>query len=221
MRPAHDLIRILHCGVMIADESVSPMPQLRNRRHECFAREIAAMAPFASAYASAGYSGDPQWFRYNASRLANKPEVKARIAELQDEFNQSAAIHASYIQQKLLPLIESNVQDFYIVDADGKERLRSISELPRLLAAAVTQIKFNESGGLAEIKLADKNAVATTLLRSVGGLVDRSELTGAGGGPLNFATVVDEAMALVMQRREARGTEEARQAQPNASEPNK
>ena len=196
------------------------MPQLRNRRHECFAREIAAMAPFASAYAAAGYSGDPQWFRYNASRLANKPDVKARIEELQVEFNRSAAIHSSYIQQKLLPLIEGNVQDFYTVDADGNERLRSISELPRALAAAVTQVKFNENGGLAEIKLADKNAVATTLLRSVGGLVDRSELSGAGGGAISFDAIVAESMALVLQRREARKAVEARQAEVNA-EPSK
>jgi hypothetical protein len=67
----------------------------------------------------------------------------------------------------------------------------------------VTQVKFNENGGLAEIKLADKNAVATTLLRSVGGLVDRSELSGAGGGTISFDAIVAESMALVLQRREA------------------
>jgi hypothetical protein len=32
------------------------------------------------------------------------------------------------------------VQDFYTVDADGKERLRSISELPRALAASAVKV---------------------------------------------------------------------------------
>lgn len=174
------------------------MPQLRNRRHECFAREIAAMAPFASAYAAAGYGGDPRWFRFNASRLANKPDVKARIEELQAEFNASAAIHASYIQQKLLPLIESNVQDLYTVGADGQAKLRPISELPRLLAAAITSVKFNETGGVAEIKLTDKVAVATALLRSVGGLLDRAEHTGQNGGPMRvtLADLIGESMTI-------------------------
>jgi hypothetical protein len=174
------------------------MPQLRNRRHECFAREIAALTPLASAYAAAGYAGDPQWFRFNASRLVNKAEVKARIAELQAEFNQTAALHAQYIQQKLLPLIESNAADLYKIGEDGKERLRSITELPRSLAAAITKIKFDrDTGAVTEISLADKTGPGTALLRSVGGFVDKFEHTGQNGGPMRFtlADLVGESMA--------------------------
>jgi hypothetical protein len=56
------------------------------------------------------------------------------------------------------------------------------------LAAAISKIKHNpETGALVEVVLASKTEAGTVLLRSVGGFVDRRELTGSGGGPIEQA----------------------------------
>jgi hypothetical protein len=145
-----------------------------------FAIEVASMAPLASAYAAAGYR-EGAWAPYNASKLAKMPEVAARIAELQSEFAERAGIRAEYIQRKLLPLVESDPRGLFesVVDAAGvrTERLKSITQLPSGLAAAIQKIRLDsKTGQVTGIDLHDKNAVGGTLLRSVGGLIDRHEI---------------------------------------------
>src|SRR5437588_220448 len=89
------------------------MPRLSNRKHEAFAREVAAMTPLPRAYAAAGFAGNPKWHPYNASKLVHKPHVRARIDELCAQFAEMSGIHAEYIQRKLLPLIEANAADLF------------------------------------------------------------------------------------------------------------
>jgi hypothetical protein len=157
--------------------------RLRNSKQERFARGVAALAPLATAYAEAGFAGDPRWHPYNASRLANKPHVKTRIDELRLEFEQLSAIHVDYVRHQVLKLLQANLADFYEVDpndASGKRvRLRSINALPRHLSAAITKIKLDpETGTPTEIVLASKSESAALLLRSLpGGSVERHEVS--------------------------------------------
>lgn len=157
------------------------MARLRNRHHEAFAREIASLTPFATAYALAGYGGDPQWHKFNASKLAAKPHVRARIGELQAQFEEAGCIHAAYIQQKLLPLIEVNAKDLYEprFDEAGKpagHKLRAIADMPRDLAGAISKIKVDpETGAVTEISLHNKIEAGNILLRSVGGIVEKHQ----------------------------------------------
>jgi hypothetical protein len=67
------------------------MSALRNRKHEYFAREVAALTPYDRAYREAGFGGDPRWHRYNASKLANKPHIKARITHVPPRLRLRAA----------------------------------------------------------------------------------------------------------------------------------
>lgn len=60
-------------------ETVSP--QLKNRKHEIFARYVAGGETQANAYELAGYNPSSA----NASTLANRPEVAKRIAVLKKE----------------------------------------------------------------------------------------------------------------------------------------
>jgi hypothetical protein len=156
------------------------MPKLASRKRETFAIEVAAMTPLASAYVAAGYRDTP-WARYNASKLAHVPEVAKRIDELQAEFADRSGIRAEYIQRQLLPLVEANSRDLFepVCDAAGKitgDKLKSISELPRHLTAAISKIKCDpETGAVVEIALANKTEAGNVLLRSVGGIVERHE----------------------------------------------
>jgi hypothetical protein len=54
------------------------MPELPNKSHELFARARSLGARLQDAYEDAGFVAS----RAHASRLANQPEVAARIAEL-------------------------------------------------------------------------------------------------------------------------------------------
>lgn len=182
----------LICGTRIAGParenifylSVDVMGQrLRNTRHERFAREVAALTPYGTAYREAGFGGDPRWHPFNASKLANKPAVKARIEELRAEFEHMSAIHVDYVRHQLLRTIEADMRDLYESDPSDptgkRRRLRAISELPRHLTGAITKLKISpETGEPVEIVLGDKNAAAATLLRSLpGGSVERHELS--------------------------------------------
>lgn len=165
------------------------MPKLKSRKREMFAIEVAAMTPLATAYVLAGYADTP-WARYNASKLAHVPEVAARIDELQTQFSERSGIHAEYIQRKLLPLVEANPKDLYKTKDDGNgqqiDTLRSISEIPRDLAAAIQKIKVDpETGAITEITLYNKTEAGNVLLHSIGGLVDKLEHSGKDGAPIS------------------------------------
>lgn len=158
------------------------MPRLQNRKRERFAIEIASMTPLERAYIEAGYKAS-LWSKFNASKLANTPEVRARIDELREEFRERSGLHAEYIQRKLLPLVEANARDLF--DADGK--VKSLGELPRDLTAAIQRIKVHhETGRVVDVSLYSKNETANVLLRSIGALVDRHEHSGPGGDPIEF-----------------------------------
>jgi hypothetical protein len=57
------------------------MPELANRRHETFARLVAAGASGAEAARQVGYRG--RRHRQTAHELLQRPEVRARVEELQ------------------------------------------------------------------------------------------------------------------------------------------
>jgi hypothetical protein len=148
--------------------------RLRNSKHERFARAVAALTPLATAYREAGFSGDPTWHPFNASRLANTSKVKQRIEELRFEFEAMSAIHVDYVRHLLLRTVEADPRDLYERDPEDpngkRRRLRPIEKLPRHLASAISRVKIDpETGQPVEIILGDKNQAAATLLRSLPG----------------------------------------------------
>jgi hypothetical protein len=143
---------------------------LRNLRWERFAREYASGESLASAYARAGFGGDDRWHRFNASRLSNKPPVRQRIDELMEQFAEASALKVEYLQAQLLPALRTNTQDLF---EPGTDKLKSIADLPREVAAAIKAVKFDKkTGEVVEITLTDKVAAAGVLLRSVGAIKD-------------------------------------------------
>jgi phage terminase small subunit len=142
---------------------------LTNRKHEIFAREIAAGEGLEASYLAAGYKPGRS-ARFNASRLRNRPDVRKRIEELLEQFNEQSALKLEYLQRQLLPVLQSNPQDLF---ERGTTRLKTIAALPREVAAAIKSVKFDkQTGALVEITLADKIAAANVLLRSIGAIRD-------------------------------------------------
>jgi phage terminase small subunit len=167
------------------------MPQLKNRKHEIFALELASGAPLLSAFLAAGYK-DSYSARYNASRLRNNDRVKERVNELLQEHADRTAIKVEWVQNKIAPFLEVDAVELYEPSGDldnpSKLELKPLSALPERLRKAITRIRLDpESGRPVEIFLVDKLAAANTLLRSLpGGSVQRLEHTGRDGGPVEI-----------------------------------
>lgn len=132
------------------------------------------MTPVDRAYILAGYR-DTQWARPNGSRLAHEPSVAKRIEELRDEFKASAGLSVEYLQRLLLPTAEANMLDFFEFK-DGRPVLKKLEDLKREQGAAVAAVKVGNDGTIA-VKLHNKNEAVNALLRSIGGVVDRLEIT--------------------------------------------
>ena len=148
------------------------MGPLRNRQHEKFCLEMASLRTQADAYAAAGYAPDAA----NAAKLGRRPEVKARIRELQDEAVAFSNVRRERIVVELDRIGSANILDFYeTVKVRGKsvERLRPISAWPRNLAAVVQSVEVNPATGeVLRIKFHDKLGALTTLLKYLGGLTE-------------------------------------------------
>jgi hypothetical protein len=153
--------------------------RLKNRRHEIFAVEVASCAPYDLAYVRAGYPDTP-WSGANGRRLAQRPEVVARIAELQAEHKERSAVYVEYLQAKLAPIIEVRATDLFEKQADlfeSRERLKPLSKLPPSVSAAIERVKVDpETGRVTDIVLHNKLEAVSLLLRSIGGLTDRHEI---------------------------------------------
>jgi hypothetical protein len=146
-------------------DNIAMSGPLANLKWERFAREYASGESLAAAYVRAGYC-DSHNARFNGSRLSNKAPVRERINELLEQFAEASAVKVEYLQHQLLPTLRTNPQDLFEA---GTDKLKSITALPREVAAAIKSIKFDKlTGNIVEVTLADKIAAAGVLLRSVG-----------------------------------------------------
>lgn len=150
------------------------MPALKDPQYEKFASELAELKAPIEAYKLAGYAPH----RGNATRLARRPEVQARVTELLEEAAEYADIRRVRVLVEIDRVGRANLADFFerVVtghDEKGREqtevRLRDITTLPRYLSAAISSIEFDEEGR-PKLKLHDKNQANFTLLKHLGGL---------------------------------------------------
>src|SRR4051794_13186792 len=117
------------------------MSALKDPQHEKFALELAELKAPVDAYKAAGYVPD----RGNANRLARKPHIQTRVAELLNEAAEYANIRRVRVLVEIDRVGRANLADFYEKvslgkDAAGTEkfevRLKDITAMPRHLTAA-------------------------------------------------------------------------------------
>ena len=148
------------------------MPALENVNHEAFCLEIAEGKTLLEAHKAAGYAPDAG----NAKRLAKRPEVRARIAELRQEAAEFANVRRVRVVLEVDRVGRANIRDFYEPELDEqgaptkRMKLKSILDLPRELSAAIAEVEFAENGQPVKLKLHDKNQANFTLLKYLGGL---------------------------------------------------
>lgn len=83
------------------------MPVLKNPRHERFAQGICKGKSQHEAYLYAGYTntGDQKDARSNGAHLAKKPEIAARIAEIQERQAKRVGITVDAILEELQDML--------------------------------------------------------------------------------------------------------------------
>lgn len=150
------------------------MPALKDPQYEKFASELAELKAPIEAYKLAGYAPH----RGNATRLARRPEVQARVNELLEEAAEFADIRRVRVLVEIDRVGRANLVDFFERVVTGQDdkgrdkheiRMRDITTLPRHLTAAIAAIEFDDLGR-PKLKLHDKNAANFTLLKHLGGL---------------------------------------------------
>jgi phage terminase small subunit len=158
------------------------MGALRDPRHECYARELAAGSRMRLAWITSGF---PETSR-NWARLARRRSVARRIEELRAEFNEAAGIHLRYIQEKLLAIASADVTNYFRQNDWGTLSIKkNLAELPAEQRAAIAELTINK-GGQVSLKLESKSKAIDTLLKTLPGALaaGKVEVSGPNGAPL-------------------------------------
>jgi hypothetical protein len=145
-----------------ATDKDCPMPRLVNTEHELFCRYYVS-GPYAGryvdAYEAAGYARD----RGNASRLAQQPDVAARIAELQDgevaaeRHGVRTALADEGVDRAMLvrhyaAMARANPLDYFTVEAGGRVR-PLVTHLDRAKGLALRDLAIDGEPGTESSRL--------------------------------------------------------------------
>jgi phage terminase small subunit len=157
-------------------------------KEERFCREYVVDSNGTHAATRAGYAKNSA--HVTASQKLNIPKIKNRIAVLQGRMAERLELSADRILQELMRQAFVDLRLLY--DENGK--LKLMSEWPDDAARAVNSIEHEDrrtgSGEDAEtyrvvkIKTNDKNAALKMLGSHMKMFLERHELTGKDGGPL-------------------------------------
>ena len=160
------------------------MSVLKNAKYELFAQYLAQGLKQADAHEKAGFKRNDG----NASKLAAKPEIDARIKELKEIGAEKAAVAIGVTKEKitaeLAKLGFSNMLDYMTVGADGlpfidmtaiaadRDKGAAIQEV---IVETTTRMEVNAAGEKEAVpvrkvrfKLADKRAALVDMARHLG-----------------------------------------------------
>ena len=190
------------------------MGVLRNPKHERFCQELHKLiwagrkvkASRASAYQIVGYETKPKYVSDNARKLANRPDVKARLDELSEQSATLAECDAGWAMVHLKALATANLDDYLgPVDSDGHRyfELGNVSREKLGMLSELSQEETTEAVGLADdlrhvrkvkLKLHDKVGVFGLMARIAGWLapakVAATTPDGTQAAPLQVIEIV-------------------------------
>lgn len=160
-----------------------------------FCREYLIDLNATQAAIRAGYSAHTA--DRQGHRLLKHAEVKRAIAKGQNALAKKAEVTAEKVIAEMALIGFSNMQDFIRISKGG-DPIIDLSTLTRAQAAALSETiveDFTEGRGedaravrRVKIKLHDKLTALVNLGKHLGLFIDRHELTGKNGGPLQHET---------------------------------
>lgn len=184
---------------------MSAYAKLRRRR-QLFVDAYVRLGVGREAALASGYS--PKAPDVAAAKMLANPEVKAAVAERQQEAVERAGVRGGAV---LLGIAElAYAQLTMLRGEDGKPL--PFKDLPQALLAGAESIDFNPDGSVRKIKLARRDGLRM-LAQHLKLLTDVHEVTGKDGGPIETHEVSD----LEKARRIAYLLAQGLRAQPPAS----
>lgn len=182
---------------------------LSNARHEAFAQARAAGRTAEEAYAAAGYKPN----RGNAARLKANESIARRVGELVAKGAQRAEATVARTLQELARLGFSDIRKAFdkngnllppsAWDDDFAASVASIEVVTETRAGEaearakrqphgreLRRRKGAEVAHIHKIKLWPKNPALDTIAKHLGMLVNRHELTGKDGAPLEARVII-------------------------------
>ena len=169
------------------------MPILTNARHERFAQELAKGRSASEAHIAAGYKGDDG----NASKLANRPEIQARVQEITGKAAVKAGVTVERVITELARIGFADIRqvvswrpEVSFIESHGEAQgeTKLIQSRVTVLdsatlgddtAAAVAEVSQSATGTL-RIKMHDKVGALEKLCRALGMFIERREVGKAG-----------------------------------------
>lgn len=165
------------------------MPRLLNDKQERFAQLVAVSVPVSQAYMEAGFEGG-DYAAKNASKLKNKPKVRARIEELSASTDDMVELRRAMLDEFYVLVLKTDRVDIY----DDKARLRPLDELRPEHRALIEGIdtKVSQYGETKNLIMPSKLSAAAQLAKLHG--LDRptkATLTNPeGDGPMQVIEIV-------------------------------
>ncbi len=173
------------------------MPILANPRHELFAQERAKGLSYAAAYVAAGFKPHTG----NAYRLSQNESVKARVIEILQGAAERSGVTVDRVINELAKIGFADIRrvvkwgesvavrqedDGDVVVAHDVALLSS-AEIDDDIAGAIAEVRKTKEG--LSVKLHDKRAALVDLGKHLGMFVDKQEITGPNGGPLQVQRI--------------------------------
>lgn len=181
------------------------MPALANAKHEKFAQAIAKGVPAGKAYADAGYKPSDA----NATRLKSNDKIKARVQELIDLGAVKAEVSIARVLEELSHIAFADIRnavkwgispgDVSAANADPNGlgiypvRLIPSEKIDDSTAKAVAEVSLTAQG--VKVKMHDKLSALDKLAKHLGMFVERHEVTGKDGKPIETRDTSREAIA--------------------------
>lgn len=165
------------------------MGVLKNPRHEAFAQALVKGMSADAAYVEAGFSEH----RGNAARLSSKENIRSRVDELQSKVAKKVELSVEKVLRELSLVAFADMGDYMKIREDGTAIL-DWSRMPEGGTKVVGQIEQeviltgdpNDSMPVqkTKFKLHDKLKALEMLGRHLKMFVDKQEITGKDGGPI-------------------------------------
>jgi phage terminase small subunit len=159
--------------------------RLSNPKREAFCQEFLVDLNAAAAAERAGYSARSA--KVLACRLMGMADVRDRIEQLMAARMERTELTQDRVIRELVLLAFSDMRSFAQWGPAGLKLVDSAMLAPDA-SRCVAEVSESEKGAL-RFKLHDKVAALTKLGQHLGTFVERHELTGRDGGPIEHAAV--------------------------------
>lgn len=111
------------------------MPVLGNPRHERAAQVLAGGGTAEGAAAAAGFDTEASSFSANSRRLIQRPDIRARVAELQGQVaDKLVDITVEWVEQRLAKIADTILEPDDIRASDVIAALREIGKIRGMYA---------------------------------------------------------------------------------------